>query len=192
MKLMAKRYEKGSTILEILAAVAIMGILAVAIGPQYAKNRNAKSLSYAKTQITNDIRYAQSYTLSTKRFPDNTSPTGGFGIHFEKGSPQYVIFGDKAGGGNPNQQYDGVVELFETSNLVDGVTITNLRVKRGGSWGEVSSVDFISQPPYGKIIIDKAKNEDYAATGGIALEITYENSASGSGTVTLTGSGLIN
>lgn len=189
---MTNRHEKGFTIVEVLAAIAIMGILAVAIGPQYAKNRNAKSLSYAKTQITNDIRYTQNYTLSTKRFPDNSSPTGGFGIHFVRESSQYMIFGDKAGGGTPNKQYDGTDELFETSKLVNGVTITKLRVKKGGGWTEVQTVDFISQPPYGKIFIDKVKTEDYAATGGIALEITYTNAASISGTVTLTGSGLIN
>lgn len=179
--------------IEILTVIAITGILAVMIAPRYASYRNAKSLSYAKTQITNDIRYVQNYTLSTKRFPDGSSPTGGFGIRFEKGESQYTIFGDKAGTGTPNQRYDGTDELFETSNLVDGVTITGLRVKKGATWTDIpegTEVDFVSQPPYGKIFIDGAKSEDYA--GGIALEITYTNSASASGTVTLTGSGLIN
>lgn len=190
MKIMPKRCEKGFSVIEILAVIAIVGIMSVVIAPRYASHRNAKSLSYAKTQITNDIRYVQNYTLSTRRFPDGTSPTGGFGIHFEKGKPRYMIFGDKAGAGVPNLRYDGTDELFETSNLVDGVTITGLRVRKGGSWAASDAVDFVSQPPYGKIFIDGAKNEDYA--GGIALEITYTNSASASGKVVLSGSGLIN
>jgi|GEM_PF-2323548 prepilin-type N-terminal cleavage/methylation domain-containing protein len=191
MKLMKECVEKGFSLIEIMAVIAIMGIMGVIIAPRYASNKNAKALSYAKTQITNDIRYVQNYTFSTKRMPDGSSPTGGFGIHFKEGT-QYVIFGDKAGTGAVNQRYDGGGELFETVNLVDGVRISNLRIRKGAVWSDVpesAGVDFVSQPPYGKIFIDGEKNEDYA--GGIELEITYTNSASNSGIIILTGAGLI-
>jgi len=189
---MTSKNKKGFSLVELIVVIAIMATLGVVVAPQYASNKREKSMSYARTQIINDIRYVQSYTLSTKRFPDGTSPTGGFGIFFEKGKTYYIVFGDKLHGGPVDHQYNpeytlGGSELFERINLVDGITITNLELVNTATSTSTwpLSVSYVSVPPYGKVYI-----------GGLAdtmiLKVTFSNGiASRTETININSSGFI-
>lgn len=175
--------------IELAVVVAIMAIMTAIIVPRYASYKNTKSLSYAKTQMVNDIRYAQTYTLSTKKMPDasspsGVSPTGGYGVHFEKGLSTYVIFGDRIHGvDKPNHIYNAGSaenELFETVNLVEGVTIFDLKVNDISVPSGV--VDYVSEPPYGKAFINDSNSN--------TLKIILKNSV-GTTEVTITSAGFI-
>lgn len=179
---MKNRNKNGFSLLELSVVMAVMIIMGALIAPRYSAYKKEKSMSYARTQIINDVRYVQSYTLSTKKFSDGTSPTGGFGIHFVKGASSYAVFGDKIHGGvQPDHRYSDTTvypvgsvecEYFETINLVEGVSITNLRLNKGGVWSTVNSVDYVTLPPYGKVYID-------ATNTNTTLEITFSNGVSG-------------
>jgi len=172
--------QKGFSLVEVSIVMAIMVLLGAAIAPRYSAYKKEKSMSYARTQIVNDVRYVQSYTLSTKKFKDGTSPTGGFGIHFVKGATTYTVFGDKIHSGvQPNHIYDSTYptssaecEFLETIQLVDGITITNLRVNKSGTWITLNSVDYVTVPPYGKVYIDNTNTN-------VTLEITFSNGVAG-------------
>lgn len=173
--------QKGLSLLELLLVIAIIGVMAVAIGPNYAASKKAKSMSFARTQMVNDIRYVQNFTLSsTKAFADGTSAPGGFGIRFQKNSSSYIIFGDKMqGGATPNHRYDpgatgADAELLETVNLVGGIKISDLKISKNGSaFADVTGgyVDYNSAPPYGKIFIDNTQDN-------VILQITFTNGIS--------------
>lgn len=175
--------------IELAVVVSIMVIMSAIIFPRYASYKNAKSISYAKTQMMNDIRYAQTYTLSTKKMPDTSSPngispTGGYGVHFKKGLSTYVIFGDRVHGAvQPNYIYDASSaenELFETVNLVEGVTIFDL-ILNGSS---VNNADYVSVPPYGKVFIN-------GSNGNVTLKVILKNGAGLTAEVTITSAGFI-
>lgn len=169
--------KKGIGILELMVVVAIIGIMAAAAGPRYSVYKKKQSMSFARTQLTNDIRYTQNYTLSNTKFPDGSNVSGGYGIRFQKNSGTYIIFGDKIqGANNPNGQYDPASsglskEFLESAELPGGVKITNLRINKGVGFTDVAGgyVDYVSVPPYGKIFIDNT-------TSNVILEITFSSS----------------
>lgn len=174
---MRNKNEKGFSLIELAVVIFIIAIMTVVIAPRYSSYRNSKSISYAKTQIITDLRYTQDYTLSTKKLLNGDHATGGFGIRFKKGKSSYVIFGD--GGDKPNHKYDGGNELFETVDLVGDVTISDLTVN-GVS---VNYVNYVSEPPYGKVYID--------GSGDATLVITFTNAAGSTGIITVKSSGSI-
>ncbi|MDD3190431.1 MAG: type II secretion system protein [Candidatus Pacebacteria bacterium] len=185
---MKKIFNKdGMSLLEILTVIAIIGIMSVIMMPQYSKYKKSKSLGLAKTQIMNDIRSVQSYTMTTFKFTDGSFPRGGYGIHFSAGIGvnSYIVFADK---GTPDQEYDSSDEFFEEIELPEGIEINSLKVTVGGTTTEVSSVDFVSTPPYGIIYIDK---QNKVGSSFVTLEIGYTNGSS-EGAVVLVSSGSMN
>lgn len=146
--------------------IAIIGIMSVILAPSYAVYKRDKSMSYAKTQLMNDVRYVQNYTLSSKIFPSTfMSPAGGYGIHFTTGANEntYTIFGDLSA----DHHYESG-EWIETVGTVNNVKITQIRVNKGAGWVAMTSVDYVCVPPYGKIYIDGAQDN-------VTLEITFSN-----------------
>jgi len=182
--------KKGMSLLEVLTVIAIIGIMSVIMMPQYSKYQKSKSLGLSRTQIMNDIRAVQSYTMTTVKSIDGTFPKGGYGIHFTAGDgvDSYIVFAD---GGTPDREYNPANEFFEEIELPEGIEINSLKVTADGVTSEVSLVDFVSTPPYGVIYIDK-KNKDAGGVGSfVTLEIGYTNGSS-SDTVVLLSSGSIN
>lgn len=178
--------QKGMSLVELLAVLAIIGIMSILFIPQYSKYKDSKSLGLAKTQITNDIRVVQNYTLSTNAF-QGAFPQGGYGIHFDITDPnnatKYIIFADK----DQNKAYDSLNgEKVEEVTLPGSVKVTGLKVNNG-SESSRNKVDFVCVPPYGVIYID---GDGSGAT--TELKIEYKNNTSGSDFVILKRSGFIN
>lgn len=146
---MYTKNQKGVSLIELLMVISIISIMVLIAVPGYTRDRKMKALSLAKTQIKNDIRVAQNYTMTLLQCSDGKFPAGGYGLYFETGVNNYVIFADK----NSSQVYDSG-EMYSAVNLPEGIKITNIEVVNGDSG--VSGLHFVNTPPYGKMYINKS------------------------------------
>ena len=166
--------SNGFTLIELIIAIAIMGIMFAVTVPQYTKYRNSKALFLGAEQIVGDIRMVQNYSYSILK--DNGSfPIGGYGIHFSKDSDHYIIFADDG-----DKEYAGSSENFKEIKLPEGVKITSLKVDTTDN----PDVDLIFVPPYGRVFISK---ENKISENFINLEIVISNN-NGSKTVNMSSS----
>lgn len=181
------RNQKGVGLLELMVVIAIIGIMSLVVAPNYANFKREKAMSFARTQISNNIRMTQSNTLSAVKLAGGSFPYGGYGIHFMKktstqSGSDYMVFADMPA---VNGVYDGNdEERVELISLPDGVVISGMRLKKAGFWVDVSSADFVVKPPYGRARI----NNDITITD---LEITISN-GSRTEVITLNSSGYVN
>lgn len=76
-----------------LVSLGIIALLSTMILANYRDSTRANSLNLAAQQLISDIRSAQNNTLGSTPYNNQTSQ-GGWGIHFEKGANNYVIFAD--------------------------------------------------------------------------------------------------
>lgn len=168
--------QKGVTLFELVLAVAIIALFSAVLAPSYIANKKTKAISLAKTQISNNIRMVQNYTLSG-RAQNGSYPVGGYGIHFmEAGGSNtgktYFVFADS----NPNGFYDNSDVIVENIDLPSGITVTSLSLTPSSYSVHYNAVDYICFPPYGKTRID----------GTDAITSVVINISNGSRTETLT------
>lgn len=187
------RNQKGIGLLELLIVIAIIGIMSLIVVPSYVNYKKEKAMSFARTQISNNIRMVHSYTLSAVKLPGGTFPPyGGYGIHFMESSgsqtgKEYMLFADKMANGF----YDSGDVDIERISLPSGITITDLQYKKSGVWyntlGASSYIvaDYVSFPPYGNTHIDGSGT---IVTG---LQITISNGIR-SENIILNNSGSVN
>lgn len=179
--------QKGIGLLELMVAVAIIAIMSMVVAPSYANYKREKAMSFARTQISNNIRMTQSNTLSAVKLSGGTFPYGGYGIRFmKKTSTQsgifYILFADKT---PVNGVYDfSNGENVEQVSLPSGITVTSMSIKKSGLWIGVDYADFVIIPPYGRARI----NNDDTVTD---LQITISNGTR-TENVTLNSSGYVN
>lgn len=159
--------KTGFTLVELMVAMGIMGIMALVVGPRFAGMKRMQSMRAAKTQIANDVRYAQDSALSGVRLLNyGATPPGGYGINFN--SPNsYIIFGDI----DKNRSYSGANELLETVPLPSGITIVS-----------GLGINFVTAPPYGESYVN-------GTTGNFT--VTLVDSIGTTGTVDVNSSGKV-
>jgi prepilin-type N-terminal cleavage/methylation domain-containing protein len=181
------RNQKGVGLLELLVAVAIIALMSMLVAPNYANYKREKAMSFARTQISNNIRMTQSNTLSAVKLSGGIFPYGGYGIRFmKKTSTQsgvfYMLFADKT---PVNGVYDfSNGESVEQVSLPSSITVSSMSIKRAGLWIGVDYADFVIVPPYGRARI----NNDDTITD---LQITISNGAR-TENVILNNSGYVN
>jgi prepilin-type N-terminal cleavage/methylation domain-containing protein len=160
----------GFTLLEIILVVAIISIIVAVTVPKYSSYRISKALIMGADQVTSDIRMTQNYTYGTLRY-NGDFPEGGYGIHFSKGSNNYVIFADK----DANQEYEtDNSEDFEEIELPRGIKIKSLKKTIGTTTTDHTTIDLVFTPPYGVVFIDGENSE--SAGSIISLKIEVSNS----------------
>lgn len=184
--------QKGVGLLELLVVIAIIGVMSLIVAPSYVNYKREKAMSFARTQISNNVRMVQSNTLSAVKLSGGVFPYGGYGIHFMESSGtlqtgrEYIIFADTIANGIYDVSGNEAVEFV---SLPGEVTIANLQFQREGVWHDVTSanhyaVDYISFPPYGNTRFD-------GSSLVTALRITISNGAR-SEYIVLSNSGHVN
>jgi len=178
--------SKGFTLMELLVAIAIMGIAFAISVPQYSKYINSRALSLARGQVVGDIRMAQSHTMNTLK-ANGGFPEGGYGVRFAKDSNVYIIFADNDG--DKIYKADGS-EKFQEMEISGGVKINSLKVKIDSAETEENSADLIFVPPYGVTYINTVNKSGLG--NFINLEIEIINKNNDTKTITARSSGLVN
>src|SRR4030042_4950676 len=128
MKFLKMNKSSGFTLIEVLVAIFIVGLLSAILITSLRKNEKQYQLKISVQKIVQDIRKAQNFALSGKKryWP----PTGrmivpeSYGIHFDKGNPRfYFIYGDYIG----NDGYQPPEDLAETNTWIEeGIEIDSL------------------------------------------------------------------
>ncbi|MFH1428476.1 MAG: prepilin-type N-terminal cleavage/methylation domain-containing protein [Candidatus Margulisiibacteriota bacterium] len=154
----------GFTLIELLVSVAIITIMSGLFMVNYHGTNKRSELNIVKQKLASDIRLAQNYSLGSKTYDGVTTPSGGWGIHFDLTDPtHYIIFADL----NENMVYDGS-DIPETKTLPAGVTIDSLSV----SGFSETAVDIVFLPPNPITYINTINN----ATADIVLKENVNNS----------------
>lgn len=103
---MQKNYVRGFTLIEVLAAIAIMGVLVAIVLAPFASFRNSNLLNIASEEILTILSEARGDTLSAKEGYQ-------YGVHFE--SSQAVLYrGSTYSSSDPNNKVmllDGALEI---------------------------------------------------------------------------------
>lgn len=116
-----RKNNQGMTMIEILVSISIIVIILGLYTVNYhAANRRTQIILSAQTIVSN-LRLAQSYAASAKRFNENVS-SNVWGVYFDKTKPsEYIMFNDV----NNNGTYD-LGEQFRLFKLHAGIEIASL------------------------------------------------------------------
>ena len=145
-----KQNSKGFTVIEMLAVLAIMGVLLAMSLAAYQDSRGQLALQRSANEVAQSIRRASEMAMSAKEI-GGMIPTGGYGIYFDKNADpqQIIIFADC--NGTP-RQYDpsgtpcgGLPEKVEGINLEKNIKILNL---------SSSPLNIVFQAPSPKVYIN--------------------------------------
>lgn len=148
-------FKKGMSLLEILVAIAIVGILLLVILPQFSKMRENQTLQSAVVDVVSAIERARSMSISSI---DSSS----YGVHFE--SDKVVIF--------KGITYSAVDPLNEDINIISPATISDILF--GVSDVDVYFSRLLGEPNatgFVKITTESfSKTINLSATGTVSVE----------------------
>lgn len=145
--------NSGYSLIELLAVIAIMIIMAAVAVTGYAENKKNAALDKAARQFAMDLRSAQNMAMNTTVF-SGTVPAGGYGIYLTISSGSYILYADISG----DKQYtsgsdDIVADLAFDSQISISATGAN-------------SINFL--PPNPLIYFDGS-----LAAGNITVTLNY-------------------
>lgn len=158
--------KKGMTIMELLIAVVIVGIVAAMAVPRFQIAYERIKFRAATREITSKIRLARSFAVSTK---------AQHGVYFDQTSLSYILFKDLVNTGA--MQYDvgdsiisldtlpGVFSFLGTDNINNSIVFRS----NGSTSGTVNVTTLASTPD----IIAVHQHTVLAATGRIETTSAY-------------------
>lgn len=121
--------KRGFTLVELIVAVAIFGLLAAMVVANFRQGEKSDDLRSAAAALVSVLRQAQSLAqIGSQNVPATMINTGRFGVHFDLNqSGQYVLFLDYAGVGGPDGQYQSEEALpGSLYNLPAGIVLDSL------------------------------------------------------------------
>jgi len=164
--------ERGISLIELLAVMAIMGLMAAIVLPNYFSAQKKIALNRSAEKLIHDIRRAQEMAMSAKEGSGcSAGYKYGYGIVFSTSAPSsYRIFADCEPGGDFVSPPDKVVD---TINFESGITID--------SFG-ASTLSIAFTPPLPSVSI----HPNFSTA-----TITIKNSVGGQKSITVNKAGLI-
>ncbi len=165
----------GFTLIELLVSIFIVALISSIFMVNYRGADKRSGLNMTKQKLASDIRLAQNYSLGSKTYNATDTPTGGWGVHFDKANPsQYIIFADGgvvAGDPDGNHEYDDG-EGMEIKHLTAGVTINFLKYN-----DDVPKLDIIFFPPDPAVYINTRNVFNRPANSAIISLIESTNNS---------------
>ncbi len=139
----------GFTIIELLIVIVIIAIMSSVVYVNYSNFNRTFALERSTNQTAQGIRKALEKTMSAEKPKDivNSDFKGGYGVFFEKGKSNFIIFIDK----NNNARYTAADKILEKINLEPGVIIENVNLEGGSNCNDHDSfysVVFLSPDPF--------------------------------------------
>ena len=111
--------NRGVTLVELLVAIAIMGVISVLIFANYHYGDKQMELDMQTQRFVQDVRRVQEWALSARDF--GAGAKKGYGIYVNIGQPNtYILYTDN----NDNKSYDAG-EAQETITLNNNIEISN-------------------------------------------------------------------
>ncbi len=144
--------KKGFTLVEMLVAIMIVGVISSILVVNWRRNENRYQLQIVAQDIVQNIRKTQEMSLAGSKYFNSQSGTYqiafNYGLNFNLSSPfSYKIFANKSN----DRRYDPNDELLENVQIETGFEISSLT----GSTGSLTVVDVTFTVPDGFTTIRK-------------------------------------
>ena len=134
--------------------VSIIAIITIIVLPNYRSSNQYLALERSAHKLHHDIRRAQEMSMSAIECPsmcpietqtnpcncDGSVPSG-YGIYFQVGDNNYIIYADH----NPNEAYDGFDDIISQIDLEGGIEIQSIAIEGVGA--AQGGVNFKSPDP---------------------------------------------
>ena len=174
MKQLFKKCESGVSLIEMIVAMFIIGILAVLILANYRASQKRQVFTMATQQFISDLRKTQNMAISGS----GVSGAGyaGYGIYAKNNSASYTIFGDK----NNNQKFNVGNEEIQVVDLPAKVKIASVSPMTNGR------INVFFMPPAPTTFINGVP-----AAGTPAVFILQTDDVSLSRAIVVTAAGMI-
>jgi len=116
----SRNIESGFTLIEMLAVLAIITVITGIVIFNVGTERQNSALLRSAQNLSLNLRRAQAYALSSKKFMTDIDVPWGWGVHFfGAGSTNYVIFADR----DNNKIRTDSSEDLETVNFENGISL---------------------------------------------------------------------
>ncbi|MDD4409057.1 MAG: type II secretion system protein [Candidatus Pacebacteria bacterium] len=193
---MENNFQKGLTLIELMAVIAMIVIVTGIVFSNYGVGKNSMALERAGQKLYQDFRLAINTSMA------GSTTYSGVGIYFDKSNStadrKYIIFKDI----NGNRVYDSGVDLANTINIEEGVKICNFSKSAsvpnydGDVTGNYYGVFFKS--PYPTTFLNPRSGSGYETQGifrtsqTLSVELCMIDNASKKRTVVVNSSGMVN
>lgn len=123
----------GFTMMELMVSIFIIALISGIFLTNYHSTNKRSELILTAQKLVSDIRLMQANSLGAVELAGEV-PEGGWGVHFNEGDSDYIIFADI----DADYTYDGGEE-YKIINLPGSITINSIDIG--------NSVDIVFEPP---------------------------------------------
>lgn len=171
-----KKQLAAFTLLEMTVSLSIIIIVTALFIANFQEANKRSDLTMSAQNLVSDLHAAQNNTLGLWKYND-TMPLGGWGLHFQVGSPTYTLFADLDGPGQSgymilNDDEDEEIYGARIINLPVGLEIASL--KTGASMISNTAVNVTFLPP-------DPQTNIYLGSGATSTSLLVELREKGSG-----------
>ena len=171
-----EKNQAGFTIFELLVSIFIIALISGTFLTNYRSGGKRSELLSLAQKLASDIRIAQSYSLGAKETAAGTMPAGGWGVFFNKTTPQtYTLFADTSGNFQRESTEDYTIVNIPPNVEINSITLNGV---------SVNSVDVAFCPPDPKVYINGLLNQS-------AQIIIKEKDTNATKTININSLGLI-
>lgn len=148
-----KRKINGYSLVELLVAMAMIALISTISIANFRANERKKRVVFAADGITNALRNAQNYTLTSRQIATSNCIQGtsvdraavAYRVEFSRNSPTYTLRAeDKCGTSH-------TIETYTLPQQVQFNLITGLQMTVGGSTTNHSQVQVKFTPPFARM-----------------------------------------